>query len=218
MGSFKQQIREFFNKQQDMGAAARDLAINLLTHAERSGQRAYLVTGVSSGCGTTFVSIELARAMAAFGKRVLLAEASPGRSVLAQRLGLARGNGVSEYLLGKPLDGLIEERGKNLFILTDGRRDDQLFSIKETEELYGKSKGEFDIVLMDSVNVSSPAFHIPSSMDGVILVVNGESDGHEALASSIKEVEDTGARVAGLILNRQRQFIPDCLMQVLGLR
>jgi len=206
-------------KSPDAGALLRDLAVNVLTYAESREERSFIVTGLSSGCGKTTVALGLAEAMTAFGKRVLLVESSPGRSVLAGKLGLGKGRGISEYLSGsgKPLSGLIEEHKKNFFILTDGREQDQLFSLKKTEELYDKCKSDFDIVLLDSINISSQAFHLPSSIKSLILVVNGESDSSGLLASSLASIEDRGAIVAGLVLNRHRQYIPDCLMRLLRL-
>jgi MinD-like ATPase involved in chromosome partitioning or flagellar assembly len=210
-------LEKLQGKAPDMGRALRDLAINLLTHGAKSGEKAYVVTGVSTGCGKTSVSIGLARTIAGLGSRVLLVESSPGPSVLSERLGLGRASGVSEYLGGRPLGELIVEKEKNFYALSDGRRYDQLFSVKEMEELYAACKEDHDIVLVDSVNLTSPAFQIYPSMDGVILVVNGESDRQEKIISSIRDLQESGAHVAGLILNRHRQFIPDCLMQALGL-
>ncbi len=213
MGLFSKRHEQTPNRD----AAIRDLAVHLLTYAEREDERSFVVTGLSSGCGKTTVSLGLARAMAAFGKRVLLIESSPGRSAMREKFGLGQGRGISEYLCGKPLAELVSEQEKNFFILTDGREQDQLFSMKKTEELYGRCKDDFDIVLLDSMNISSPAFQFFPSMNALILVVNGESDGQDILASSLKSVEDRGARVAGLILNRQRQYVPECLMQALRL-
>jgi len=210
-------LEKLQGKTPDMGLALRDLAINLLSHGARSGEKAYILTGVSRGCGKTSVSIGLARTIAGLGSRVLLVESSPGPSVLAERLGLGSASGVSEYLGGKPLDDLIVEKEKNFYALSDGRRYDQLFSVKEMEGLYAACKDAYDVVLVDSVNLASPAFQIHPPMDGVILVVSGESDRQENIISSIRDLQESGADVAGLILNRHRQFIPDCLMQALGL-
>ncbi len=199
------------------GAAVRDLAINVLNYAQSNDESSFVVTGVSAGCGKTTLAIGLARAMAVFGKRVLLVESSPGTSVLAARLGLGKCRGISEYLRGKPLEKLTEECGKNVFVLTDGRDEDQLFNKKKTEELFKKCKSDFDIVLLDSIDATSPAFHILPSMKTLLLVVDGDADGSESINSSLSLLEDRGASIAGLILNRKRQYIPQSLMQFLKL-
>jgi len=210
-------LSKITDKTSDTGAAVRDLAINVLNYGQSNDESSFVVTGLSRGCGKTTVSIGLAKAMAVFGKRVLLVESSNGTSVLASRLGLSQGRGISEYLRGKPLEKLTEKYEKNVFVLTDGREEDQLFNMKKTEELFSKCKSDFDIVLMDSINIASPAFHILPSMKTLLLVVDGESDGSHVLASSMRLVEDRGASLAGLILNRRRQYIPHSLMRFLKL-
>ncbi len=210
-------LEKLQGKRPEMGPALRELAINLLSHGARSSQKAFIVTGVSAGCGKTSVSIGLARTIAGLGSRVLLTESCPGPSVLAERLGLGNAAGVSEYLGGRPLGELAAEKERNLFVLADGRRYDQLFAVKEMEELYARCREEYDIVLVDSVSLTSAAFQTHPSLDGVILVVDGESDRQETIRSAISDLQESGAQVAGLILNRHRQYIPDCLMQALGL-
>ena len=73
-------------------------ALEFMMHEARN--RFVLITGPTPGIGKSFISLNLAAVLGASGKRVLLVDADLRKGFLHRHIGLERGPGLSELVLG----------------------------------------------------------------------------------------------------------------------
>jgi len=193
--------------------------------------------GSCSGEGVTTISREFAKvATQKFGKSVLLLDASEEtgnntktniagsdatpdkelkdeahtRSSTADRsdnyLDRIQENNLSSYhLYSKSLQGFhigsFAEAGTSISIV---------FSSQYFKSYIRLLKEKFDLVIVDSppLSESSTAIATTSKVDGVVLVVAAETTRWPVAERTRDRIEKTGGTVLGVVLNKQKYYIP----------
>lgn len=114
-----------------------------------------LVTSSVSGEGKTFVSINLASALALSGKKTCLIGLDLRRPKLAEYLGVSVGTGLSSFLVGKATreEIVIPTTYENLYVVPSGPippNPAELLLKEKMNEFLASLEDEFDIVVLDT--------------------------------------------------------------------
>ena len=163
-----------------------------------------MIMGCGRGEGATTVTTEFARHLTSDGKRVLFCGSHP----TAQSPDEA--DGVTP----------IQQAGPNLSLLDISallRSDGDSAHKNEFRERIQGLRDQFDVVLIDSPPI---LFHaswavLLRHVDGVILVIEAEKTRSAILRSTLRNIEEVGGHVIGIVFNKRKQYIPRVLYRLL---
>ena len=136
--------------------AFRSLNVNLSLMTPDRNIQTLTVSSTSPKEGKSTVAINLAKASAVMGKRVLLVDADLRRPSLHKKLGLPNDYGLMDLIVSQAsLDDFVQTSliSSNLFILTSGGTAPDpsiILASKKMSDLYQKAKDKFDLVIYDS--------------------------------------------------------------------
>ena len=181
----------------------------MLSTAPRPPQT-LLVTSPQVGEGKTSTATNLAMSFAQRGGPILIIDADLRRPSVARTLGIPNEKGLSSFLTGAhTLDEvLVQYEGvPNLWVLPAGPRPpdpaELLSSPAMTSTLEGLLK-RFTQIVVDSppVLLVTDGVVLSALVDGVILVVASGVTARGALARARRVLDNAGARVLGIVLNK----------------
>jgi len=185
----------------------RTLRSRLAQMRETSSLKTILITSAISGEGKTFVSSNLAQAIARQReRRVLLIDGDLRRSRLHIQLRAPQSPGLSEYLRGEAQEMSIIQRGQeeNLCFIPGGSLvpdPSELLSNGKLKDLLERLAPVFDWIIVDSppcVPVSD-SLVLADHCDGVLLVVRAASTPLGLAQKARQELQ--GRNVIGVVLN-----------------
>jgi len=197
----------------------RRLRASLLFTPSYSEVHTIVVTATRHSEGTTRVAVGLAKALASEGDtRVLLAEANMRSPSLARTLPLADGPGLSNYLAGEASpETLVKRLGDaNLSIVTAGDRP-EVVDCEAIVTAIAELTPNFDFVIIDAppVNRYADVSVLGPKVDGVILVVQADETPVVEAENAKRTLDRVGARIFGVVLNRQKSYVPATLQALL---
>jgi capsular exopolysaccharide synthesis family protein len=203
--------------------AFRNIQANLKIHPDRN--KIFLVTSSGPGEGKTTTLINLGLTCAQSGLKTLLVSSDLRRPAVAKAFGLKRESGLREYLEGMlDYSGLVRnvsdlvlgEMGfeeilkfpgiENISIISSGSLPSNpaaaLIS-RRLKDLTQEVRRDFDVIFFDSPPVLpiADATILAPSVDSVILVYEIGKTARQALMRTKVQVESTGARISGVVLN-----------------
>jgi capsular exopolysaccharide synthesis family protein len=185
--------------------------------------QAVMIASCRRGHGATTtaagVAATLARRPAA---RVLIVDANLRTPGLDQLFGARNRAGFSELLNSSNGGGeyIQPTTQPNLFVLTTGQTSGSapgIFSPAALARLVAYLKSSFDFIVFDA----SPLLDFPDCyalvphVDAVVLVVEADRTLVDDARRALRELERSGARAAGVVLNRQRDYTPRLLRRTL---
>jgi capsular exopolysaccharide synthesis family protein len=181
-----------------------------------------LVASCQRGNGATTTAVGLATTLARRpAGRVLLVDANLRTPSLHRVLGVLNRGGLREFL-GNGTDAAAEIQPTarpNLFVLTSGvtaRSALEIFSPAALGRLVAHLKPRFDFIVFDGSPFEFPdAFALAPHVDAVLLVVEADRTLVDDARRVMRELERSGVRAAGVVLNRQRDYTPALLRRVL---
>ena len=189
----------------------RTLRSRLYQIREKQPLQTVLVASALPAEGKTFVSLNLARAIAQQrGRSVLVIDGDLRLSRIHQMLGASLTPGLTEYLQGQ-VDALaILQRGPqdNLFLIPGGKPSAnpiELVGTGRLKKLFDQMTPIFDWIVLDSppsVPVSDASLLAPMC-DGVLLVVQSGSTPFDMAQKARHEFQDK--HLLGVVLNRVPQ-------------
>lgn len=168
-------------------------------------------TSFSRHSGTTSVSLHLAAALAAAGKRTLFIEADLRTGDLASKLGVTDEGaaGLSEYLCGKAdFDSVVNETDSDrLSVLFAGgavSNPSELLTFDVYEKLISRAKESFEYIIVDTPPIGqvSDCAVACRALDGAILVINAKNNSFKLERHAKAQIEAVGSRLLGAVLNR----------------
>ena len=169
----------------------------------------YLITSAQPAEGKSTVSINLAVAMAQGGKKVCLVNADLRRPTIERMVGIANSRGLSNWLVDNSASDIMVavEQAPGLVIIPAGPpppNPGELLASGGLGELIGELKSQFEVVIVDAPPVLSTAdaSAIAPSTDGALIVVDSRRTDTDALLRVRDELERTGGRLLGAVLNR----------------
>ena len=186
---------------------------SILFSAPAGKARVLVVTSANAGDGKTTISLNLAKALAGVGRRVLLIDGDLRCPRLQNLLGLPMNSGVAELLgsstsLGSReiCESLQHSTVPRLTFLSAGNagmETPNLLYSPRLKELFEFSRNNFDIVLIDT----PPMLQIPDARvigqaaDAVLIVVRAGKTTREAALAVRQRLAEDGTTITGSVLN-----------------
>jgi Mrp family chromosome partitioning ATPase len=195
------------------------LKVMLTLEATRLDLKSVMLVSALSGEGVSTVTLGLASAMAEGSRQgVLVVDLNSATPDLAGRLGLVPRCGLGE-LLAKEVtrtEAIVESQVPHLFLLGQGKVGPDFShsaSLTLFEELMKGARADFDFLVLDggSLDTCPDSLLVSSRVDAVILVVQAERTGHDAIREASDKLRLAGANVLGAVLNRRRDYLPGFL-------
>ena len=188
--------------------AAKTLAANIRFASVDNPVSSIVVTSSIPGEGKTFVSIELAKALAASGKRVLIMECDMRKRSLAARLGRHGLHGIYDVLSGEAdiTEAVTPTGTENLWFLDAEPNIPNPTDIVSSKRFRGLLQGlrrEFGYVVMDTPPLGAfvDAAVLGSVADATVLVVRQNFVRRDDMVASFTQLKQADANVIGTVLN-----------------
>ena len=169
----------------------------------------YLITSARPAEGKSTVSVNLAVAIAQGGTKVCLVNADLRRPTIERMLGVPNSRGLASWLVDNSITDIMVavEQTPGLVVVPAGPpppNPGELLATGGLNELIDELKSQFEIVIIDAPPVLSAAdaSAISPSTDGTLVVVDSRSTDTDALLRVRAELERTGGKLLGAILNR----------------
>ncbi|WP_221032538.1 GumC family protein [Actomonas aquatica] len=170
----------------------------------------FLVTSSLASEGKTEVSVNLARAFAAAGKRVLLIDADLRRGRIASLFpGMDQApHGFAQFLEHKlPASDVVQSTSDaNLSVLPRGleaRKGGDLFSLSRVNARIDELRQGFDVIIIDSAPIGpvDDTAGILASAEKVLFVVRAASTSLRTVAQNVGRLKDMGVAQPQIVLN-----------------
>ena len=194
-----------------------EVKTKLITRFAAASVKTIMITGTAYGDGTSFTASSFATTLARDCRlKVLLIDANLRSPRLHQIFKIDHNQGLSNLITNdqeKP--SLFKKIGHgDLYLIPCGGNHTgplSLFESHRFDQTLKNMRDKFDYVLLDSppVNDCAECRIIATKVDGVILVVESGKTRSQVAVKAKQELEDAGANVLGVILNRRRHFIPE---------
>ncbi len=154
----------------------------------------------------TMTAVNMAIAMAAMGKRVLLIDADLRNPRINRLFGLEQGRGVAEVLARVQSEIIIKKTSyENLFVIPAGNAApniEELLAGGQLKKMLNLLSHEFDCIFLDSPSVHSGSYAaiIGQQVDGCVLVVRKGYSEKEPTGQAVAILKDAGVKIVGSIL------------------
>lgn len=183
-----------------------------------NGKRTILFVGTREGDGASTSALGFSLcATRDPNVRILLIDIDLRKPTLHTALGVSNTPGLFEYITNGEWDPHIQEcTSHNIHLLAGGsctKVSNRLLESGKFDAFLRRMKSEFDYVILDGPPVldCSGARSIAAKVDHVILVLRAGATRRQVALRAKKELQDAGAHVLGVILNRRRFHIPGCI-------
>jgi capsular exopolysaccharide synthesis family protein len=182
-----------------------------------------MVAPCQHGNGATTTAVGLAATLARRpGARVLMVDANLRTPSLHRLLGVDNRGGLREFLSnGSGSADYVQPTAQpNLFVMTSGltsRSALEIFSTAALGRIVVDLKSRFDFIVFDApAFLDFPdAYALAPHVDAVLLVVEADRTLVDDARRVMRELERSGLRAAGVVLNRQRDYTPRLLRRAL---
>jgi capsular exopolysaccharide synthesis family protein len=202
----------------DDGARAEYERIQLWI-TNRSAQDSPIQTVMVASCqrrnGATTTAANLASTLAQGpAARVLIVDANLRTPRLDRLFGARDRRGFSELLdNANGADAIQPSTRPNLFVLTSGRIPPyplEILSPAPLGRLVAQLKSRFDFIVFDAPPLLEfpDAYALAAHVDAVLVVVEADRTLVDDARRVMRDLERAGARAAGVVLNRQRDYTP----------
>ncbi len=173
--------------------------------------RSFLLTSSQPAEGKSTVSANLAVALAQAGNTVVLVSADMRRPTIETLFGIRNNTGLSDHLQSNS-DGyppVISIGIENLALIPSGPspvNPGELLGSPRFKELIIQLEATYDFVIVDSPPVLSAADSAAAAVNvgGVVVVVDSKRTDTDTLLQVRSDLERSGARVVGALLNKDR--------------
>ena len=172
------------------------------------GMQVLLVSSATPGEGKTTVSINLACALAAKGRRVLLVDCDLRSPSIAAGFGLENGMGLVEYLKGEASYQNILRQWENgsLYLVTAGQPGSdasELLTRPACRSFLDASRKAFDYVILDTPPAAllADASELAVLADGALLTVRQNYASRAQIMEGAQILSDSHLPILGCVLN-----------------
>ncbi|NLU79704.1 polysaccharide biosynthesis tyrosine autokinase [Micromonospora sp. HNM0581] len=191
--------------------AVRKLRTNLRFVDVHEPARVIAVTSALQGEGKTTLSCNLAIALAEAGWRVLLVDADLRRPKVGDYLGIDRGVGLTDVLVGDVQVGDVVQRwgDKSLLVLPSGSappNPSELLGSKAMSDLLLALRESADIVIIDTAPLLAVTDGVVVAVqaDGALLVTQQGRTSRAQVAAAARALHSVSVRLLGCVLNMAR--------------
>lgn len=175
------------------------------------------ITSCQPAEGKSTVAVNMAAVLAQGGKRVALVDTDMRRPSVYKRLGIERGNGVSEVLTGHcMLDQVTRAHATltSLDVIPSGTVPPlpaDLLASDDMTALVQQLRGRYDYVIFDTppiLSVTDPTI-VAAQSDGIVLVIRQGFCTRGMLARTAATLSDLDVKVYGFVLNGVDASLPE---------
>lgn len=173
------------------------------------------VIGLSSalsGEGKSLSAVNLAYTLSQLGKKVVLIDCDMRRPTLAEKLGIQKAPGLSNYLSGQSKGELVCQKcgiknDEDAFdVIAAGHNPPnpiELLSSARMTKVLNRLRDIYDYVILDlpPVGEVSDAMAVAKETDGILLVVRQNYCNRPALSDAARQFEFINARILGVVYN-----------------
>ena len=177
------------------------------------------VIGLSSalsGEGKSLTAVNLAYTLSQLDKKVLLVDCDMRRPTLAEKLGILKYPGLSNFLTRQcSVDDLVQEcalkKGENAFhVIAAGQNPPnpvELLSSERMRKALNSMRKVYDYVILDlpPVGEVSDAMAIAKETDGILLVVRQNYCDRTVLAEAVNQFDFINAKTLGVVFNATQE-------------
>jgi succinoglycan biosynthesis transport protein ExoP len=202
-----------------LSEAYRQLRTSVLLSTAGHAPKSLLVTSCVPSEGKSTTAINLAVSLVQTGARVLVIDADMRRPTIHSYFGIENERGLCNILAnvmsGSEILNMIQkERDSGLYVLTSGPippNPAELIGSDQMRRLVVELGATFDHIVIDSPPIASftDGVLLSAISDGVILVVHANECSRKVVKRSQEALDEVGARVLGVVLNRVRTHSPD---------
>ena len=165
-----------------------------------------------SGEGKSLTSVNLAYTLAQLDKKVLLVDCDMRRPTLAEKIGILKSPGLSNYLTRQcHLDDLIQvcelKGGDTAFhVITAGQNPPnpiELLSSERMKKALDTMRQQYDYIILDlpPVGEVSDALAVAKEIDGILLVVRQNYCDRSVLPEAVRQFDFVRAKTLGIVFN-----------------
>lgn len=189
--------------------ALRGLRTSLHFTMIESNNNVLMISGVSPGCGKTFISANLSSLITKSGKRVLLLDADLRKGYVHELFSLKNELGLSSFLTSSKVDVskyIQHDERTGLDIIPRGKiapNPSELLMTARFELLVSTLSNMYDFVIIDTppiMAVTDPSI-IGRHAGTTMLVVGFAKNTVKEVEMSISRFEKSGVSISGLIVN-----------------
>ncbi len=175
--------------------------------------RSLAISSPQPGDGKTTIAVNLAQAVAAMGKRVLLVDADLRHPQVHQLMNLPNTQGLSDiFSANVSLSNAIQQSAvrDNLMVLTAGQTVGDPLELLTSEKMRAMMEHfqtVFDLVIYDTPPLLGLADSglIASQTDGLVLVARMGKSKRSALAQTLEELKISSTAVLGVVANASKE-------------
>ena len=189
----------------------RQLRSNVAKRIDEMGHKSILFMSGMPGSGATSVVANLALALAAADKKVLVIDANFRRPALHRVFGVQEAPGVADVLCaGKTLEAAVQKTSTpNVDVLSVGSRELRVverLAAQANGELLARAKAAYDVILIDVAPavVAGDGMALAQRVDATVMVVRAMSDKRGMVARIRNELGDARADFLGVVVNGVR--------------
>jgi len=194
-----------------------EVKTKLVTRFPLASVKTILITSPVHGDGCTTTAVSFAKTMAQYCRlNVLLIDANLRSPRLHEVFNVEYNQGLGDLLTNdEEENSLFKKVGHgNLFLIPCGKKNSGPLAIFESDRFDKTLKlmrEKFDYVILDAPPVIGCAETkvMGKKVDGVILVVESDKTRKQVAIRAKQELEDAGAKVLGVILNKREHYIPE---------
>jgi len=194
----------------------RVLRTNVIRQLRENNWNSFAITSATLGAGKTFISVNLAIAIAMEGNQsVLLVDADLKRPAVSNYLDLQLEAGLFDYLNGNiSLEDILINPGIERLVILPGRNSNtntsELISSRKMVDLIKEIKSRYEsrIIIFDlpPLFAADDALLFMPHIDAALLVVEDGKNTSDELQHSMHILEQTN--LLGLVVNKSRQPVP----------
>lgn len=188
--------------------AIRSVYTSLLLTQGSERMKTIVVSSCQPSEGKSTLSMSLTRMIAMSGHKVILIEADLRRPSIHHQLGIERGIGLAEVLVGSYSleDALYADTKTSAHVLLAGKETlnpSKLLASHQMDELLKKLAEDYDAVIIDTAPVLavSDGLLLANKADGTIYSCRWATTSRETAALGLKELRDANARVVGAVIS-----------------
>lgn len=190
----------------------RTIRTNLEFSLSDEDDKVVMITSSQPSEGKSFISVNLAVALAQNDKKVLLIDCDLRLGRVHRIFSFSNKNGLSnliaKYNEDIDFENYIQKTDvKNLFVISRGivpPNPSELLASKKFSDILSNFRKVFDYIVLDSVptNGLPDALVLSKLADKVIIVSKYGSTNIDALEDAKKALENVDAKIAGVVINK----------------
>ena len=207
----KKRKKSYDGQDRTVRNAAQTLLANIRFANVDNPVKAFVVTSSVPNEGKSTISIELAKAIAAGGRTVLLVECDMRRRSLAAELGIHPAHGLYSVLAGQnELDKTIVAVEKNFWFLDVEPHipnPPESIASKRFRRFVEDVRGRFNYVVFDTPPLGAfvDSAVLSTIVDGTVMVVRENYVKRSELQDAFAQLQSAGANVLGVCMNFCRE-------------